>query len=169
MIIYLFIFLLYLCFWFFLSVKMSFEKVGNTPECAVLQDDLNLLKKTQSKITPDNIFTLIAGAVSYEIVVFLTEMECFDPNETNSLGKNLLHYLVNTDSSIVERILTMGVNPDQQDCFGRTPLHYVEDENIQSVILLLDFGADPDIVDNEGYTFQQKAQKDGNFKIASLR
>ena len=73
-----------------------------------------------------------------------------DPNDTDKLGRSLLHFAVDYPE-IIKVLLNAGANANIPDREGKTPLHFAaERRRIDSAQLLLDAGANVDAQDVHG-------------------
>ncbi|KAG9255504.1 uncharacterized protein F5Z01DRAFT_635135 [Emericellopsis atlantica] len=91
-------------------------------------------------------------------------------------GRTALHLAARSATApTVEMLLERGkADPNAQTAKGRTPLHYAaskaedgDEERREAIRVLRDFGADPTVVDREGETARDVAQKRGHWDAAA--
>lgn len=94
-----------------------------------------------------------------------------DLNILDEDGTPLLHKAVLTDSSVVQELIRLGIDPDVKNADGFTALdEAISDDEVDSVRVLLEGGADLNVIPNDGlgYSLLIDAANKGNDEIVSL-
>ncbi|KAI6652086.1 Transient receptor potential cation channel [Oopsacas minuta] len=106
---------------------------------------------SSGKANSENLLNLIKRGDSDGLGVFLTDKPEFLRIKDQLQGCTLMHYAVEYDkSSIIDRLVELGVDIHATDYDGNTPLHWaaVHDSPL-SMLALLGHGADYKILNNE--------------------
>ena len=94
----------------------------------------------------------------------------FNPNYTNKLGQNILHFLAHDgDVTAIDVLIAAGADPNKADCDGMTPLHFAAlNGQVDAIGILLKAGANPDAVTKAGLTIADMARHKDHGEIAIL-